>query len=166
MNQNLDAKMMGDAGALKETKEFKKLLVARQKLPIWERLPEILTAVEKYQVVLVSGEPGSGKSTQLVQALMDRMIGKGKGSTFRAICAQRTELGTIAAAEKVSKDLCMPCGGVDSAVGYQTSLKRQLPREKGSILFCTTDVLVRHLVSNPKLENVSHLLLGTSLLKI
>ena len=42
---------------------------------------------------------------------------------------------------------------------YRIRLERKLPRSKGSVLFCTTGILIQFLQSDPYLENVSHLLI-------
>lgn len=37
----------------------------RQNLPAWSKKDEVLSALEKHQVVVISGETGCGKSTQV-----------------------------------------------------------------------------------------------------
>jgi HrpA-like RNA helicase len=41
------------------------MLRKRQELPSWAAKDEILAAIENNQVIVVSGETGSGKSTQV-----------------------------------------------------------------------------------------------------
>ena len=36
-----------------------------------------------------------------------------------------------------------------TSVGYQIRLENTLPRDNGSILYCTTGIMVRRLVSDP-----------------
>ncbi|KAF4543887.1 Dead deah box helicase [Lasiodiplodia theobromae] len=54
--------------------EQQRMLRARQNLPAWKLQQDIVDAVKKYQVVIISGETGSGKSTQSVQFILDDMI--------------------------------------------------------------------------------------------
>lgn len=43
--------------------------------------------------------------------------------------------------------------------GYQIRLEHSMPREHGSILYCTTGVLLRRLVGDSNLQHVSHIVL-------
>lgn len=95
---------------------------------------------------------------QVGQFLLDNAIKSNKGSTFHAICTQPRRIAAISVAQRVAQERCEPCGG-QSSVGYQIRLERRLPRTKGSILYCTTGILIQFLQSDPYLENVSHLLL-------
>jgi hypothetical protein len=45
--------------------------ISKEKLPILEKSLQILYLVEKYQVVVISSETGSGKTTQIPQLLLD-----------------------------------------------------------------------------------------------
>jgi len=143
--------------------QFQTMLEARQKLPAWEKQAEILHNIRNYQVVIVSGETGCGKTTQVAQFLLDEAIYSGCGSSFRAICTQPRRLAATAVAGRVAEERCEPCGGDTSSVGYQIRLEHRVPRERGSILFCTAGILAQVLQSNPYLLDVSHIILGISL---
>lgn len=156
-DQHLQEKLSSKDGS----QVFKTMMEARRKLPTWSRREEILKAVQDNQVVVICGETGCGKTTQVGQFLLDEAISSGRGSAFRAICTQPRRIAAISVAQRVAQERCEPCGGETSSVGYQIRLERKLPRERGSILFCTTGILVQFLQSDPYLENVSHLLLGT-----
>ena len=47
----------------------------------------------------------------------------------------------------------------DKSVGYQIRHKKCPPRDNGSILFCTTGIILQWLKNNPMLEDVSHVIL-------
>jgi len=141
-------------------KDFQAIMESRTKLPIWNQRIEILEAIEKNQVVVLCGETGCGKTTQVGQFLLDEAIEFGKGSSFRAICTQPRRIAATSVAQRVAQERCEPCGGDSSSVGYQIRLERRLPRKRGSILFCTTGILVQLLQSDPTLDNFSHVLLG------
>jgi ABC-type glutathione transport system ATPase component len=57
--------------------------VDRKKLPIWGSHDEIVAAVRRNRTVIVVGETGSGKTTQLPQFLLDAGINKRKGQKQR-----------------------------------------------------------------------------------
>ena len=46
----------------------------RQQLPVYQFRKEILQAVENSSVVVVAGETGSGKSTQVPQFILEVMV--------------------------------------------------------------------------------------------
>ena len=47
--------------------KYFKILEARKNLPVFARLDELEEAVDKNQVIIVEGETGSGKTTQIPQ---------------------------------------------------------------------------------------------------
>lgn len=50
-----------------------------QSLPVSRQLPELIELIKKHQVVMVVGEMGAGKTTQLPKALLElKVISKGK----------------------------------------------------------------------------------------
>ncbi|CAK0807195.1 unnamed protein product, partial [Prorocentrum cordatum] len=53
------------------TRRFYELLEARQKLPAWAAREDFLRLVHSNQVTILVGSPGSGKSTQVPQILLD-----------------------------------------------------------------------------------------------
>lgn len=44
---------------------YYKILKTRQSLPVWERKEEFLKYFEKHQIIILQGETGSGKTTQV-----------------------------------------------------------------------------------------------------
>ena len=71
----LDAKAAADQAKAKRMEEAKseheKLLAERKLLPIYPYREQLLDAVAAYQVVVIVGETGSGKTTQVcLQGLM------------------------------------------------------------------------------------------------
>ncbi|EFX85550.1 hypothetical protein DAPPUDRAFT_98847 [Daphnia pulex] len=135
------------------------MLASRVTLPAWSQKEDVLNTVRDNQVVVMCGETGCGKTTQIGQFLLDEAIETGSGSTFHAICTQPRRLAAISVACRVAEERNETCGDSTSSVGYQIRLERLYPRERGSILFCTTGILVQLLISDPLLENYSHILL-------
>jgi len=78
-------------------------------LPVSQRREDIATAIRDHQVVIIAGETGSGKTTQLPKILLE--LGKTSiGHTQPRRIAART------IAERISDELGTPLGGL---VGYQ-----------------------------------------------
>jgi ATP-dependent helicase HrpA len=80
-------------------------------LPVTERKDEILAAIRDHQVVIVAGETGSGKSTQLPQLCLEL----GRGTAGLIGHTQPRRLAARSIAERVAEELGTTVGGV---VGY------------------------------------------------
>ncbi len=81
-------------------------------LPIHARRDEILTTIRDYQVVVICGETGSGKSTQLPKMCLE--LGRGIDGMIGHTQPRRIAARTIAA--RVADELGVPLG---REVGYQ-----------------------------------------------
>jgi len=60
-----DEKLIQKFSDKQRTERYKISLKNRSKLPAWNKMEEILDTVSRYQVVVISGETGCGKSTQV-----------------------------------------------------------------------------------------------------
>ncbi|XP_068081354.1 ATP-dependent DNA/RNA helicase DHX36 isoform X2 [Anabrus simplex] len=137
--------------------KYKQILEFRKKLPAFERRFEILQLIEENQVVVISGETGCGKTTQVAQFILDDYIMKNKGSLCHVVCTQPRRISAISVAERVATERDEPCG--NSSVGYQIRLDKSLPRQQGSIVFCTTGILLQWMQSDPGLTTISHVII-------
>ncbi|XP_059476225.1 ATP-dependent DNA/RNA helicase DHX36 [Neocloeon triangulifer] len=128
----------------------------RAKLPAADKCDEILNAVQENQVIVISGETGCGKTTQVPQFILDDAIKKGQGSMCRIICTQPRRISAITIAQRVADERTESLG---KSVGYQIRLENAIPRKKGCILFCTTGILLQFLQSDPNLTHTSHIVI-------
>ena len=79
--------------------EFKEY---RERLPSFKKRTEILQKVQDHEVVIVCGETGSGKTTQVPQYLMEDMIQREMGTMFKAIVTQPRRISAISVAKRVA----------------------------------------------------------------
>lgn len=128
--------------AKQATPQQQKLLAARQTLPAWKLQEEIVKAVNGHQVTIISGETGSGKSTQCVQFVLDDMIQRHIGATANLICTQPRRISALGLADRVSDERCSRVG---DEVGY--AIRGESKQKSGTtkITFVTTGVLLRRL---------------------
>jgi ATP-dependent helicase HrpA len=83
-----------------------------EQLPVSRRKDDIAAAIRDHQVVVVAGETGSGKTTQLPKICLE--LGRGVHGMVGHTQPRRLAARTVA--ERVSEELDRPLGG---AVGYQ-----------------------------------------------
>ncbi|KAK4549279.1 hypothetical protein LTR36_007738 [Oleoguttula mirabilis] len=92
-----------------------KLLEGRKRLPIWLKQKEIRHALRDHNVLVLSGETGSGKSTQVPQFLLDQPWCSGK-----IAITQPRRVAAISLARRVAEEMGTPLGSSSpsSKVGY------------------------------------------------
>ncbi|GAB2278218.1 hypothetical protein Dimus_012912 [Dionaea muscipula] len=149
------------SSGLKERQELmqtsdsvKKMLSFRETLPAFKVKSEFLKAVAGHQVLVVSGETGCGKTTQLPQFILEEEISSLHGADCNIICTQPRRIAAISVAARISSERGEDLG---DTVGYLIRLEEKRSAET-RLLFCTTGVLLRQLVQNPNLTGVSHIL--------
>jgi ATP-dependent helicase HrpA len=81
-------------------------------LPVSQRKDEILRAIRDHQVVVIAGETGSGKTTQIPKICLE--LGRGLSGQIGHTQPRRLAARTVA--ERIAEELGSPLG---EAVGYQ-----------------------------------------------
>merc|ERR1719244_147622 len=74
-------------------------LEERSNLPIWSHRKEVVDSVRNNQVVLVTGDTGSGKTTQIPQFILEDAAEM--GHMVRLVCTQPRRLTAVTVAERV-----------------------------------------------------------------
>ncbi|CAM0882887.1 unnamed protein product [Alopecurus aequalis] len=138
----------------KMSKQLKKIAKDRSKLPISSFKEHICSTLENHQVVLISGETGCGKTTQVPQYILDHVWGKGE--SCKIICTQPRRISAVSVAERISAERGESVG---DTVGYKIRLESK-GGKNSSIMFCTNGVLLRVLIGRvtnvPEAQNVEH----------
>jgi ATP-dependent RNA helicase DHX57 len=150
-----DMKAAHEARALAPAQQ--NMLRIRQTLPAWDMKGRIVEAVSSYQCVIISGETGSGKSTQSVQFILDQMIDTLRGSSANILCTQPRRISALGLADRVSDERCSTVG---AEVGYIIRGDAKIgPSTR--ITFMTTGVLLRRMQSSEdvlqSIADVSHI---------
>uniref|UniRef100_A0A8C3GHP6 3'-5' RNA helicase YTHDC2 n=1 Tax=Cairina moschata TaxID=8855 RepID=A0A8C3GHP6_CAIMO len=125
----------------------------RQSLPVFEKQEEIVKIIKENKVVLIVGETGSGKTTQIPQFLLDDCYKN--GIPCRIFCTQPRRLAAIAVAERVAAERREKIG---QTVGYQIRLESRVS-PKTLLTFCTNGILLRTLMTGDSaLSTVTHVI--------
>lgn len=157
-DSSLDTFLKQDLQIKRSDQKYKEMLKFREKLPAYAKKEEVVQLINSHRVLVVSGETGCGKTTQVTQFILDDHIDRDLGSTCRVICTQPRRISAISVAERVAAERAESVGNGKSC-GYQIRLQSRLPRRQGSILYCTTGIILQWLRSDPLLSSVSHLVL-------
>ncbi|KAL8731385.1 MAG: hypothetical protein Q9166_003477 [cf. Caloplaca sp. 2 TL-2023] len=138
--------------ARQDTPKQQKMLAIRHALPAWQQKEAIIQAVNQNQVTIISGETGSGKSTQAVQFILDDMIQRQLGAFANLICTQPRRISALGLADRVSDERCTAVG---DEIGYAIRGESKNWPGRTKITFVTTGVLLRKLqTSGGRTEDV------------
>ncbi|KIJ21992.1 hypothetical protein PAXINDRAFT_159969 [Paxillus involutus ATCC 200175] len=145
-----DEQVKQDFEAMCQSSTYAELLASRRRLPAFAAKAQFLDALDKNRVVIVVGETGCGKTTQLPQFILDSLICAGRGSNASIVITQPRRISAISVAARVSAERAD-----DGSVGY--AIRGESKRDKRTkLLFCTTGVLLRQLGTGDNLGNVTH----------
>ncbi|CAA9386376.1 MAG: ATP-dependent helicase HrpA, partial [uncultured Ramlibacter sp.] len=123
-----------------------------ESLPVSGRRDEIAEAIAQHQVVIVCGETGSGKTTQLPKIAL--AMGRGKlhaapGSKGRLIGhTQPRRIAASSVAKRIAQELETPLGEV---VGYKVRFQDRLSRD-ASVKLMTDGILLAETQTDPLLQ--------------
>lgn len=119
-------------------------------LPVSQRRDDIAAAIRDHQVVIVAGETGSGKTTQIPKICLD--LGRGIAGTIGHTQPRRIAARTVA--ERIAEELGVPLGG---AVGYQVRFTDQVSRTT-LVKLMTDGILLAEIQRDPLLEHYDTLI--------
>ncbi|RKP02498.1 hypothetical protein CXG81DRAFT_10742, partial [Caulochytrium protostelioides] len=145
--------------ARQATPRYQKLATVRQSLPVYGVRDAFYALVAQHRVVLVAGETGSGKSTQIPQFVLEQAIAA--KAPVHIVCTQPRRISAVSIASRVSEELGeLPhdLGSRRSWVGYQVRMENKTHRDT-PLVFCTTGVLLRQLESDPSLRRTMHIVI-------
>lgn len=111
------------------SRRCRKMLESRRKLPVWAQREKFLGTLAKHQIVVVAAPPGSGKSTQIPQFVIEA----GYASNGKQIaCTQPRRLVAMALCHRVAQEMNVNLG---EKVGYSVQFED----------FCGPNTVLRYL---------------------
>lgn len=139
-----------NSGILKSERLQKasELLEIREKLPIYQHKEKIIDYVMNNQVVVIIGETGSGKSTQIPQFLIPK-------NKKRIAVTQPRRVAAASLAARVSEEYGCALG---EEVGYQVRFSNTTSA-KTRLNYLTDGMLIRELMLDPTLSKYSSIII-------
>ena len=117
-------------------------------LPVSARREEIADAIRAHQVVIVCGETGSGKTTQLPKIVLS--LGRGKGAGGRGLIGhtQPRRIAASSVAKRIAQELDSPLGEV---VGFKVRFQDRLS-PGATVKLMTDGILLAETQTDPLLR--------------
>ncbi|GJR19237.1 pre-mRNA-splicing factor ATP-dependent RNA helicase DEAH1-like protein isoform X1 [Tanacetum coccineum] len=127
--------------------EHEKLLADRKTLPMYPYRESLLKAVEDHQILVIVGETGSGKTTQIPQYLHEA------GYTKRGMigCTQPRRVAAMSVAARVAQEMGVKLG---HEVGYSIRFE-DCTSDKTVLKYMTDGMLLREFLGEPDLSSHS-----------
>jgi pre-mRNA-splicing factor ATP-dependent RNA helicase DHX15/PRP43 len=88
------------------------ILEARKKLPVWEQRNEFFDVLAKNQTIVLVGETGSGKTTQIPSLMLEAGVARQRRMVA---CTQPRRVAAMSVSKRVSEELDVELG---EEVGY------------------------------------------------
>ncbi|KAL9084284.1 MAG: hypothetical protein Q9159_005329 [Coniocarpon cinnabarinum] len=124
----------------------------RKSLPMYEYREGLLDAINKYQVLVIVGETGSGKTTQLPQYLYEAGYAKGGKKVG---CTQPRRVAAMSVAARVAEEMGVKLG---NEVGYSIRFE-DATSDKTVLKYMTDGMLLREFLTESDLSSYSCLMI-------
>ncbi|EJS41894.1 prp2p [Saccharomyces arboricola H-6] len=135
-----------------ETEEARILTIqeTRELLPVYQHKDDLLKEIKKNQVLIIMGETGSGKTTQLPQYLVDD--GYTKNGEFQIAITQPRRVAATSVAARVADEMNVVLG---KEVGYQIRFEDKTTPNETVLKYMTDGMLLREFLADSKLSRYS-----------
>ena len=138
---------------------YTRMLQSRMNLPIWHFKQQLLDAIENHQAIIVCGETGCGKSTQVPAFILESELSRGRDC--RVYCTEPRRISAISLARRVSQELGEhrnDVGTSRSVVGFAIRLENQVTANT-RLVYATTGIVMRMLEKADGLRGITHIVL-------
>ena len=129
-------------------KRRKTMKEVKESLPVFPFRDDFIAAVKEHQVLIVEGETGSGKTTQLPQYLHEAGLTK---DDKKIGCTQPRRVAAMSVAARVADEMGVKLG---NQVGYSIRFE-DCTSEKTVIKYMTDGMLLREFLGEPDLASYS-----------
>jgi len=128
------------------TPRYYEIFRKRSMLPVWEYKERFAEMVNKNQTIVLVGETGSGKTTQIPQWCLEWV--RARNPTKGVACTQPRRVAAMSVAQRVSEEMDVCLG---QEVGYSIRFE-DCTSQKTKLKYMTDGMLLREAMSDPLLE--------------
>ncbi|PPS75454.1 MULTISPECIES: ATP-dependent RNA helicase HrpA [Streptomyces] len=143
------AEIEAEVGKAEERMAGRRALVPEvtypEQLPVSQKKDEIADAIRDHQVVIVAGETGSGKTTQIPKICLE--LGRGVRGMIGHTQPRRIAARTVA--ERVAEELDTPLG---EAVGWKVRFTDQVNQDATFVKLMTDGILLAEIQTDRELR--------------
>ncbi|MFF8015423.1 ATP-dependent RNA helicase HrpA [Streptomyces sp. NPDC007929] len=143
------AEIEAEVGRAEERMAARRSLVPEvtypEQLPVSQKKDEIADAIRDHQVVIVAGETGSGKTTQIPKICLE--LGRGVRGMIGHTQPRRIAARTVA--ERVAEELDTPLG---EAVGWKVRFTDQVNQDSTFVKLMTDGILLAEIQTDRELR--------------
>lgn len=132
-----------------EQNRTKSIQEMRKLLPVFQYREELLQAIKDNQILIVVGETGSGKTTQLPQYLVEEGYTNSGKLQIAVTQPRRVAATSVAARVAEEMDVC-----IGKQVGYSIRFEDKTS-EKTVLKYMTDGMLLREILTDPELKRYS-----------
>ena len=127
-------RLSNELASKRANKKYQDLLQTREKLPAYQLKDTLIEAISKNRVVVISGDTGCGKTTQVPQLVLDYAIDQGVGGGVNIVVTQPRRISAVSVAERIAQERVEVCG---QTAGFHIKLESK-KSAKTRILLMTT----------------------------
>ncbi|QBM87312.1 pre-mRNA-splicing factor ATP-dependent RNA helicase-like protein PRP2 [Metschnikowia aff. pulcherrima] len=151
-----EAELAGEEGEnIEPPSRYADIREVRRSLPAYRYRQRFLDAMSQSQVLIVVGETGSGKTTQLPQYLYEDGYATLTGNLLKIGCTQPRRVAATSVAQRVADEVGCPLG---QDVGYSVRFENKLSKNT-AIKYLTDGMLLREFLTDPLLSSYSALMI-------
>ncbi|XP_011002735.1 PREDICTED: probable pre-mRNA-splicing factor ATP-dependent RNA helicase [Populus euphratica] len=133
------------------------ILEKRKNLPVWHQKEDFLQVLKKNQVIILVGETGSGKTTQIPQFVLEAvdLESPDKRRKMMIACTQPRRVAAMSVSRRVAEEMDVTIG---EEVGYSIRFE-DCSSARTVLKYLTDGMLLREAMTDPLLERYKVIIL-------
>ncbi|KAL6223386.1 hypothetical protein ACLB2K_006773 [Fragaria x ananassa] len=155
MNQNPMSSVINRWTGKPYSQRYYEILEKRKTLPVWHQKEEFFQALKKSQSLILVGETGSGKTTQIPQFVLEAVVPSSDKSRKMVACTQPRRVAAMSVSRRVAEEMDVAIG---EEVGYSIRFE-DCSSARTVLKYLTDGMLLKEAMTDPLLERYSVIIL-------